>query len=48
MVAVRKTQEGAEVEIESKLKAQLPDWGKHEKNVEKFFDALNKRLPKSS
>lgn len=46
-VTIRKSEgrEGAEVEIESKEKAQLIDYGKGSENIRKFFEALKKRLP---
>jgi len=47
VINIRKTQEGTSVEIESKLKAQLVDWGKSSENIVKFFAALNKRLLES-
>lgn len=47
IVTIRKSggREGAEVEIESKEKAQLIDYGKGSENIRKFFEALKKRLP---
>jgi len=44
-VSIRKSGEGTEVEIESREKAQLVDYGKGSENIRKFFEALKKRLP---
>lgn len=46
IVTIRKSEgEGTEVEMESKEKAQLVDYGKGSENIRKFFEALKKRLP---
>lgn len=36
------------VSISSGVKAQLIDWGKNKKNIDKFFDALDRRMKKST
>ena len=43
-VLVSKTGGGTKVDVYSRAKAQLVDWGKSGRNVTNFLAALNKRL----
>lgn len=45
IVSVLRTETGTQVEMESREKAQLYDWGKGNQNIDKFFSALDGRLP---
>ncbi len=45
-VCVVKTSSGTKVNVYSGSKAQLFDWGKNKKNIDKLFNDLSKRLKK--
>jgi hypothetical protein len=48
VIKISETQGGTSVEIVSKPKAQLVDWGKGSENINKFFAALTRRLSGSA
>jgi hypothetical protein len=45
-ILISEVSEGTRVDVYSGTRAQLVGWGKPQKNVNNFFEALNKRLKK--
>ena len=47
IVLIEKTSVGTKVSVSSEAKAQLFDWGKSRRNINNFFENLNRKLNKS-
>jgi len=46
-ILIEKTSVGTKVSVISEAKAQLFDWGKSKRNINNFFEVLNRKLNKT-